>query len=242
MVAKAAGMPLRSYGESAGHRLFWMASPLQNECAPSIYFSAGIHGDEPAATEALVTWAENNIRILKVIRTVIFPCLNPWGLVNNSRLDAEGRDLNRCYNTADLPAITNQIKIIRNARFDLALMLHEDFDAHGMYVYEIEKRQPSWAEQMLAAGTRFIPADSRRRIEGRAARKGILRRRITPDLMPDWPEAFLLHFHHAERTFTIETPSEFLIDTRVAAHVAVLDCAVRACRAEATERRKIPAP
>ena len=26
--------------------------------------------------------------------------------------------------------------------------------------------------------------------------------------MKGHPEAFLLHFHHAERTFTLETPSE----------------------------------
>jgi len=238
-VAGTAGMPLRSYGGSGRHRLFWLASPPRPASAPSIYFSAGIHGDEPAATEALVTWAEKNVRILKLIRAVIFPCLNPWGLANNSRLDAEGRDLNRCYNTNNVPWIEEQRKIIRNARFDLALMLHEDFDAAGMYIYETGNRRPHWAEQMLLPATRFVPAAPRGRIEGRAAKKGVLRYRITPGLMPDWPEAFLLHFHHAERTFTIETPSEFHIDARVAAHVAALVCAVRACRVESA-RRKIP--
>ena len=52
---------------------------------------------------------------------------------------------------------------------------------------------------------------------------------IYPDLMPDWPEAFLLHFSHATRTFTVETPSEFAIDARVAAHEAVLDAATELC-------------
>ena len=77
-----------------------------------------------------------------------------------------------------------------------------------------------------------MPPDSRKTIEGRKAKNGIVRRSITPDLMPDWPEAFLLHFRHATRTFTIETPSEFSIDARVAAQEAILDTAVKKCLAE----------
>ena len=55
---------------------------------------------------------------------------------------------------------------------------------------------------------------------------------IHPDLMPDWPEAFLLHFLHSARTFTIETPSEFAIDARVSAHGAILADALDKCLAE----------
>jgi hypothetical protein len=44
--------------------------------------------------------------------------------------------------------------------------------------------------------------------------------------MPEWPEAFLLHFHGAVRVFTIETASEFHIDSRVEAHVAAIDAAI----------------
>ena len=38
-----------------------------------------------------------------------------------------------------------------------------------------------------------------------------------------YPEAIWLHLYHSLRTFTVETPSEFALEQRVAAHVAVLD-------------------
>jgi len=37
------------------------------------------------------------------------------------------------------------------------------------------------------------------------------------------PEAVYLHLHHAKRVFTIETPSEFALDDRVHAHVAMIE-------------------
>lgn len=230
--AKPAGLAMREFAASGGYPVCCLASAHPPSGSPSVYVSAGIHGDEAAATEALVSWAEKNPGVLREARALIFPCLNPWGLVNNCRLDAEGRDLNRCYNRPSVPQIRGQLKILGRSRYDLALQLHEDFDARGIYVYEVPSRRPYWAEELLDAGARHVPRDPRTSIEGRRARNGIVRRKITPGLMPDWPEAFLLHFSHAARTFTVETPSEFSIDDRVAAHEAVLCAAFSKCLAE----------
>ena len=231
-VAAAAGLKMRKFAESGGFPIYCLVSEPSSAGRPSIYLSAGIHGDEAAATEGLVNWVEKNPHVIRKSRVLIFPCLNPWGLANNCRLDSRGRDLNRCFNKSRVPQILAQMKIIGRSRFDLALMLHEDFDAHGLYIYEIAGKRPYWAEALLEAGTRHLPRDPRTSIEGRRARNGIVRKKITPDLIPGWPEAFLLHFLHASRTFTVETPSEFSIDDRVAAHEAVLDLAVRLCLAE----------
>src|SRR3712207_8217480 len=46
---------------------------------------------------------------LRTLPLLIFPCLNPWGLVNNTRADAEGRDLNRLFHTHTAP-IVNAVK------------------------------------------------------------------------------------------------------------------------------------
>jgi len=222
-VAALARLDMPVFSESAGYPLFVLQSRTETTPGPSVYVSAGIHGDEPAAPEGLVTWAEQNIRLLRRCPVVIFPCLNPWGLVNNNRLDFRGRDLNRCYGKRRVPQVRDQIRWLCGHRFDLALTLHEDYDARGIYIYEVAARKPFWSEVLLATAAPHVPADPRRRIEGRPAKNGVVRRRITPDLMPDWPEAFLLHFSFAHRTFTIETPSEFSIEARVAAQVAVLD-------------------
>ncbi len=228
-IAGPAGLTIRRYTEASGYALFVLESKRPPADAPSVYFSAGIHGDEPASTEGLLTWAAQNTALLRSVNAVIFPCLNPWGLVNNNRLNEQGLDLNRTYHNTDVPQTAAQVSLLEGRQFDVALMLHEDYDAHGTYIYEVTHSRPFWAEHLMVAAERFIPADIRKTIEGRRARRGIVRRRVHRDLMPFWPEAFLLHFHHARRTFTIETPSEWHIDSRVEAQKAVLSEALRLC-------------
>lgn len=230
-VARTGGLRMEPFSQSGGFPLYFLESTSHAPDSPAIYFSAGIHGDEAAATEGLLYWAGENPDVLKNIRSLIFPCLNPWGLVHNIRLDSCGRDLNRCYGKRKAPQIRDQIRVMGKRQFDLALTLHEDYDAHGIYIYEVPTMRPCWGEKLLVAAAAHLPVDPRRLIEGRTARNGIVRRKISPDLMPDWPEAFLLHFQHAARTFTIETPSEMDISRRVDAHVAVLATAVAECLA-----------
>jgi hypothetical protein len=225
VVARELGTRLRGYGTFGGYDHYYLQT-RGDRGAAAVYFSAGIHGDESAATEALVAWAEENVPLLRSMRTLIFPCLNPWGLVNNSRLDAEGRDLNRTYHDDAVPATVAHRAVLAGRLFDLALTIHEDYDAPGYYIYEVPREEPHWGERMIRAAARHVPIDTRAVIEGREAVGGIVRRAVTPDMMPTWPEAFALFFHHAHRVFTIETPSECHIDDRVAAHVAVIEAAV----------------
>jgi murein peptide amidase A len=191
-----------------------------------VHLSAGIHGDEPASSEALLHWVETNPDRAHALDLLVFPCLNPWGLVHNKREDEHGRDLNRCYHLSDVEPIRSHASSLRGRRFDLALLLHEDYEAHGVYLYETSMRRPPWGEHIIRAMEPHIGADHRTRIDGSRARRGIVRRRITPSTMPEWPEAFLLHFHHASRTFTVETPSEADLASRVRAHCAAIDAAL----------------
>lgn len=235
-IARACGLDCRTFATAADLPLLVLRSTRPPENAPRIYLSAGIHGDEPAATEGLVRWAAGNPAAAATLDLTIFPCLNPWGLLNNSRLDHRGRDLNRCYNSRTQP-VAAHIRELRGHSFDLALTLHEDFDAKGIYIYEVPSQKPHWAESLLAAAAPHIPPDSRPTIESRRAKAGVIRRTVRPDTMPEWPEAFLLHFHHARRTFTIETPSEFHIHHRILAQIAVIQKAVTlACASSKTNR------
>ncbi len=62
-----------------------------------------------------------------------------------------------------------------------------------------------------------------------SSRGGLLRRKIVPRVFEKigFPEAVFLHMHHAERTFTFETPSEADIGRRVRAQLAMIGEAVR---------------
>lgn len=228
-VAKAAGMQMKQFATASGMPLYFLKSKKLGEVG-GIYISTGIHGDEPGATEGLLAWAEKNVRRLAALPCILFPCLNPWGLTNNRRIDEEGRDLNRFFHHDDLPMVAALKKIVAPYRFAVSLMLHEDYDGHGIYIYETERARPFWAEKLLAAGRRAIPLDRREKIDGRkTSLPGIVRRKIKPVTFADigFPEAIYFHLEKSERTFTIETPSEFALDQRVAAHVAVIDACVK---------------
>lgn len=189
----------------------------------AFYFSAGIHGDEAASTEALLHWCARRAAVLSRFDVLAFPCLNPWGLQQNSRFDASGRDLNRAYRNDGVPMVAAQKKLVGDRFFDAAVMLHEDFDAHGVYIYEIPGARPFWGEELAEAAARHVRPEPRSTVEGRRCRGGVIRSRVTADTLPDHPEAFFLRFGHTRRSLTLETPSEFSITARVGAHVAMLD-------------------
>lgn len=226
-VCRARGLKLTPYGSASGFELFSAETRKPQPGRPWIYLSAGIHGDEPAGTEGALTWILENPKTADAANLLVFPCLNPWGLTNNCRLDENGRDLNRTYHEDIVPQTAAHRALLAGRTFDLALMLHEDYDANGIYIYEIKIHRDTWGEELIQSAARFVPIDTRRSIEGRGSRAGIVRRAIKPESMPLHPEAFLLHFDCAARTFTIETPSEAHIDARVAAQAAVIEHAAR---------------
>lgn len=235
--ARSAGLTIARIGTSGGHDVIALRSKSLKPGTLRLYLSAGIHGDESASTEALLSWVALNKSRCTALDLTILPCLNPWGLVHNKRTDAEGIDLNRCYHAPQsVPHLAAHAALIAGKRFDLALILHEDYDARGVYVYETSPKRPHLGETIITAMTRHLPADPRRRIDGSPAKSGVIRRRVTRDTLPEWPEAFLLHFEHADRTFTIETPSEASIEDRVAAHRAAIDAALSACKHHLSSR------
>ncbi|SRR5581483_2704378 len=227
-VARASGLVMRSFSQVGGYPVYFLRSRKLPQFG-IIYISAGIHGDEPGGTEACITWAEQNSETLASLPLLIFPCLNPWGLINNSRNDDQRRDLNRMFQHDEIPVLRELKRLIQPLRFSLALMLHEDYDGHGVYIYEGRTGLESWGDALTSVARKFIATDPRPRIEKRVFRNGVFLRKIRLKLFEKigLPEAAYLQLHHAERVFTIETPSEFAIDRRVAAQIAIINECVR---------------
>lgn len=227
-VARTAGLPLRKLAGTEQHDLFYLRTKGLAESG-GIYISAGIHGDEPAATEGLIAWAEKNVRRMNRLPLLLLPCLNPWGLLNNTRVNEDGLDLNRLFHREDQPVVSAVKRLVAPHQFAAAVMLHEDYDGQGLYLYEVERVKPFWGEALLDAARPHIAIEGRARIDGRKATNGIHRRRIDSKRFArmGYPEAIWLHMHHAARSLTIETPSEFSLEQRVRAHVAVIEECVR---------------
>lgn len=188
-----------------------------------VYLSTGIHGDEPAgplATRRLVqenTWPDD-------IELWLCPCLNPTGFAGNRRENAQGIDLNRQY--LSLEAIETRAHVEwlkRQPAFDVAICLHEDWESHGFYLYELNPdNRPSRAEEMIRRVERVCPIDLSPEIEGRPAQGGIIRPDIDPRSRPQWPEAFWLLNHKTRHSYTLEAPSDFPLETRVNALVTAV--------------------
>lgn len=229
LVRRVPSLTLSVFGEAGGYPLVVVEREQPDPDAASIYLSAGIHGDEPAPVEALIQWAETMATRggFSGMNMMIFPCLNPWGLERNNRLDAEGRDLNRCYHSKKVLQIAAQLRIMKGRRFHVAACLHEDYDARGFYLYEIASKRPHWGETFCKALSPIMRADERHRIDGHACRDGVIRRRVTPGMMKGHPEAFLLHFRHSDRTLTLETPSEERLEGRIRLQKGFLDALFR---------------
>ncbi len=202
-----------------------VAAPRQQ-----IYISSGIHGDEPAGPLAVLQLVQDN-QWPADASVWIVPCLNPGGFMLNRRENETAIDLNRDYRSIKTELVRAHINWLnRQPRFDFCLCLHEDWEAHGFYLYELNPDlQHSCAEAMIRKVKDVCPIDISPVIEGREAQNGIIC--ANPDLMkrPDWPEAFHLIHHKTRVSYTLEAPSDFPLTTRVDALVAGV---MAACEAQ----------
>lgn len=216
-IAPAKGFREQVFGEAAGCPLiaFTRRTPGPR---PRVYLSAGIHGDEPAPPLALFTLLDRGLFDHRA-DWLLCPLLNPAGFLQATRENAAGVDLNRDYKATRSAEIAAHVAWLRRQpNFDLTLCLHEDWEAKGFYLYELNAFQrTSVAEPIVAAVRRHFPIDESEFIDERPAAKGILRPDPDPAKRELWPESIYLRTHHASLGYTLETPSGFPLTDRVAA-------------------------
>ena len=221
------GLHMKNYARLGDFDLYYVETPVSGQKNAS-YISAGMHGDEAAPPWALLEWTRNNLSRFQSEPFLFFPCLNPWGFVNNVRTDERGRDMNRLFHDGTAEGIREWRDVVGERRLRICINLHEDYDAQGMYVYELNP-ETRRAEAVLQAAGKVIPPDMRAEIDDSDAEKGVIRRKVTPDTLPPLPglpEAIYLHFHHSDASLTIESPSEFALCDRIDAHVLGLSAAL----------------
>jgi protein MpaA len=181
-----------------------------------LYISSGMHGDEPAGPLALLRLFEEDEWPTDISLFVV-PCLNPGGFVRNTRENEHGIDLNRDYRSRKSPRVRAHIGWLeQRPRYDLTLLLHEDWEADGFYLYELNPDlQPSIAQAMINRIKEVCPIDQSVQIDGREAKDGIICANRYLANRPDWPEAFYLIHHKTRLSYTLEGPSDFPLLMRV---------------------------
>lgn len=141
---------------------------------------AGLHGDEPAGSEAAVNFLRRLVAEPDVARgyeVVVYPVCNPTGWEAGTRQNHHGLDLNREFWSSSLqPEVKILEAELRAQRFDGIVALHADDTCSGLYGYAHDRLlNESLLRPALAASERVLPRDCRTRIDGFAASEGIIR-------------------------------------------------------------------
>ena len=209
---------------------FQRVAPDGDRASPRLYLSAGIHGDEIAGPLALLEMIRQP-GFFAGFDVTMFPILNPNGLALGVRTNRDEIDLNRDYRNPRSLEIKGHIEsLLTLGRFDASMLLHEDYEGIGAYLYELnDTLDPGLGAKIIAAMGLHVPIDLRPEIEEASARGGVISRR---DLVaklgrledrPAWAEAAYLTINHTEVSYTIETPKPFPIKARVDAHIAAVE-------------------
>jgi hypothetical protein len=222
---------------TSGPRPWFQRAAETGPAAPALYLSAGIHGDEVSGPYALLELLRRP-GFFTGFNVAMFPILNPDGLVKDLRHNANGIDLNRDYRSSKSGEILSHIQALQSlGRFHAAMMLHEDFEGIGAYLYELnDELRPNLGRDIIAAMGRHVPIDLRPEIEEVRAEGGVL---LRSDLVakhgriedrPDWPEAIYLSQNHSRVCYTTETPKPFPLAARVAAQIAAVETLMAALK------------
>lgn len=226
---RTAGFLVETFGWSDSYPMLGMtrSSNHPNASEHQLYFSAGIHGDEPAGPQALLELLEEDA-LPRRHNYAICPLLNPAGMVRSTRENAKGIDLNRDYRhfvseetSAHAAWLERKVRPITQA-----LLLHEDWESQGFYLYELNfTNGPGHSEQILQAVRPHLPIETAEIIDGRIARHGIIRPESLPKIEEGDPEAIYLYKRNGGLSYTLETPSAQDFTNRVKAlKAAVLAC------------------
>lgn len=202
----------------------WFGRKSSQPNAPRLYISAGIHGDEPAGPNTALKLV-GDAEFYQGLDIILFPLLNPSGLAADKRENAAGVDLNRDYRHPKTAEIHGHIEALSGlGKFDLTLCLHEDWEAMGVYLYELNLTgKPGIAGDLLTAMSRHVPIETSPLIDGFEACGGVISRNAIElrASRPDWAEALFLAGDFTDLGYTFETPSRAAaLEARVAAQVA----------------------
>ena len=236
--AFADGWTLRHLSSAAsGPRPWLQRAARTGPGAPAIYLSAGIHGDEISGPLALLEMLRRP-GFFAAFDATIFPLLNPDGLARNLRTNADGIDLNRDYRNPKSAEIQSHIATLQTlGRFDAAVMLHEDYEGIGAYLFELnDALPPTLGADIVAAMGRHLPIDTRPEIDEMISHGGVISRKDIVELRgpiedrPDLPEALYLSVHHTKVSYTTETPKPFPLAQRIAAQIAAVETLMNALK------------
>jgi murein peptide amidase A len=140
---------------------------------------AAIHGDEPQGALAISQLAralEQNPELGQGYALYLYPVCNPTGLEDGTRHSRTGKDLNReFWRNSPEPEVRSLETEIWTHAFHGIINLHSDDTSDGLYGFvngEVLARY--LVEPALQAAEEFLPRNTRRKIDGFPAHRGVI--------------------------------------------------------------------
>jgi hypothetical protein len=206
--------------------------------------SAGVHGDEPAGSAALLSIVEDGLLDDRFAYR-IWPCTNPTGLLRGTRENSEATDINRTFHSGGRsPEAKAIITANRDRRFVLSLDLHEDREADGFYCYEPRGQAaigPSILAALDAAGLpvqNLVPQFDLGYPDEAEHLRTLERGRVVADFAaeakfyPGLPYSLYIGRKAAQRVLTLESPATRTWNERIAIHRVAVVAAIAAVLAK----------
>jgi murein tripeptide amidase MpaA len=131
---------------------------------------AGIHGDEPASSFALLRFVqslEEKPPIARGYCLFLYPVCNPTGFEDNTRHNRDGQDLNReFWRNSRQPEVRLLESELLSHAFNGIISLHTDDTSDGVYGYAHGALHTRYLlGPALAAATEFLPVNRNGTIE-----------------------------------------------------------------------------
>lgn len=196
--------------------------------ANRVLISAGIHGDEPAGVETICSFFENKKyrKFIEEWEMTVVPCINPFGYEANTRTNHEGVDLNRKFKNPSPPPEVVIAQKVFDSPFDLTIELHEDIDSAGYYFFHASPSRPPLVDGILKNVQTVMPINLDSEIDGIQAEGGVIERHSIDATMDWWPMAFYSLSKGTQTCLTLETGTQFPMQTRVKAHLIAIETAL----------------
>ena len=246
-VEKIAGIRSAEFGELPVSFIRYAPPMRATSRRQKLLIIAGIHGDEPAGVLALYRYMLSVALRELQIEVYAFPCVNPVGLLRNSRESSGHFDLNRQMNRDSIaPEVRPLLSTLERlgVSFDIAYDLHEDnpavacdFNSDGpqanaFYLYESNfdpLRAPIGTKISQAVARAGLAVSSQRTIYGERCANGVIQRGIERDQI--WDVERFLTMNVTNQVITSETLTTEPLNERITAHTIVLESGVKALSA-----------
>ena len=217
------GRTVENMGMAGGYPIFCIRAGRPRRLR--VLLTGGVHGDEPAGVEAVLCFVEEDmVPWLEQVEFTAVPCVNPVGYVRDTRDNGAGADINRSFESADVPEVQLAKKVLEGCRVDAFVDCHEDWEADGFYMYEGMRQGSEVGPAVIAKVAERASIDPDSGEDSEPVSRGVY------EISPSWGLAGLAPYvldGHATRACIFETPTIWPLEKRAAVHRLGLDAALR---------------